>query len=150
MTPNVVFDCMILVQAAANAIGEAGRCFAAVEAGFVQLVMSQATRYEAHDVLTRVKVRQKLPSLTDERIAEILDSLDYYALPVEIVPLAMRLPRDPKDEKYLNLAIASDAKYLVSRDNDLLELMLDESFRAMYPTLEILEPASFLQRMTSR
>ena len=71
MTPNVVFDCMILIQAAANALGEAGRCYATVEEGLVQLVMSQATRYETHDVLTRVKVRQKLPSLTDERVAEI-------------------------------------------------------------------------------
>jgi len=152
MTPNVVFDCMILVQAAANPHGEAGRCFLAVETGLVQLTMSQATRYEAHDVLTRERVRLKLPSLSDERVAEILDSMDHYALPVDTVPLAVRLPRDPKDEKYLNLAIAANAKYLVSRDNDLLNLMTERAaeaidFRTAYPDIRILDPVAFLQTL---
>ncbi len=57
MTPTVVFDCMILLQAMANPVGEAGRCFREVESGSVQLTMSQATRYEAHDVLTREAIR---------------------------------------------------------------------------------------------
>ncbi len=148
MRPNVVFDCMILLQAAANPRGEAGRAYSAVEAGSVQLVMSQATRYEAHDVLNRERIRAKLPSLTDERVATILDSMDFYALPVEVVPSAMRLPRDPKDEKYLNLAIATNAKYLVTRDNDLLELMFDEVFRTAHPKLEIVEPTKFLNRLS--
>lgn len=31
--------------------------------------------------------------------------------------------RDPKDEPYVNLALAAGAKYLVTRDKDLLDLM---------------------------
>ena len=147
MTPTVVFDCMILLQATANPVGEAGRCFREVESGSVQLTMSQATRYEAHDVLTREAIRLRLPRLTDERIEEFMGSLDYYSVQQHDVPQVIPLPRDPKDEKYLNLAIATDAQYLVTRDNDLLGLMLDVGFRNSYPNLEILGPAEFLERM---
>ncbi len=147
MIPITVFDCMILLQAAANPLGEAGRCYLAVEMGLVQLTVSQATRYEAHDVLSRGLIRLKLPNLTAERVAEFMDSVDYYALQIVAVPLTFRIPRDPKDEKYLNLAIAAGAQYLVSRDNDLLDLMQDSRFRTNYPNLEILGPAEFLDRV---
>ena len=148
MTPTVVFDCMILLQATANPMGEAGRCYREVESGSVQLTMSQATRYEAHDVLTREAIRLQLPRLTDGRVEEFLGSLDYYSRQQHPVPQVAQLPRDPKDEKYLNLAIAANAQYLVTRDNDLLDLMKSDEFRSNYPNLEILGPAEFLQRLT--
>ncbi len=85
--------------------------------------------------------------MTDERIEEFMGSLDYYSVQQHDVPQVIPLPRDPKDEKYLNLAIATDAQYLVTRDNDLLGLMLDVGFRNSYPNLEILGPAEFLERM---
>lgn len=71
---------------------------------------------------------------------------------VDNPPAVFRLPRDPKDEPYLNLAIAVGARYLVSRDNDLLDLMTDESpeasaFRQQYPNLTVLDPVSFLQAL---
>jgi predicted nucleic acid-binding protein len=57
------------------------------------------------------------------------------------------LPRDPKDAPYVDLAVASNAGYLVSRDKDLLELMQDEAFRRRFPNLKILEPVSFLREI---
>ncbi len=63
------------------------------------------------------------------------------------VPKAVALPRDPKDEPYLDLAIAAKAHYLVSRDLDLLDLMHDASFRQSQPGLVILDPAAFLQEI---
>ena len=57
------------------------------------------------------------------------------------------LSRDPKDEPYLNLAIATDASYLVSRDNDLLDLMTDSEFRTQHPDLKILDPVAFLREL---
>ena len=41
------------------------------------------------------------------------------------IPKAFTLARDPKDEPYLNLALAAGARYLVTRDKDLLDLMSD-------------------------
>ncbi len=63
--------------------------------------------------------------------------------------------RDPKDEAYLNLAIVANATYLVSKDNDLLDLMMTQrpeawNFRLRYPMLKILTAPAFLQEMRQR
>ena len=38
-------------------------------------------------------------------------------------PSVFAYPRDPKDEPYVNLAVAAAADYVVTRDKDLLDLM---------------------------
>jgi predicted nucleic acid-binding protein len=45
------------------------------------------------------------------------------------------------------LAIAAQAAFVVSRDNDLLDLMKDEEFRKAYPALAILDPVAFLRHV---
>ena len=62
------------------------------------------------------------------------------------VPETFKLERDPKDERYINLAIASTAAYLVTWDRDLLDLMDDKGFRRQFPGLTILEPPALLRR----
>jgi predicted nucleic acid-binding protein len=58
--------------------------------------------------------------------------------------------RDPDDSHYVNLALAADAKLIVSRDRDLLDLM-DNSipegldFQGRFPSLRILDPVAFLR-----
>ena len=58
--------------------------------------------------------------------------------------------RDPKDEKYINLAVAAKADFLVSRDKDLLDLTTDVSieekrFRQKSKLLKVAEPIVFLR-----
>ena len=65
------------------------------------------------------------------------------------VPQAFRLERDPKDEPYLDLAVAARARYLVSRDRDLLDLMNDAQFRERFPDLIVVDPPAFLQALRS-
>jgi predicted nucleic acid-binding protein len=55
------------------------------------------------------------------------------------------MSRDPKDEPYLNLALATGANHLVTRDKDLLDLMHDETFRAQHPGLQIIDPPALLR-----
>ena len=63
------------------------------------------------------------------------------------MPAVYRLHRDPDDEPIVNLAIATQAAFLVSRDQDLLDLMNDEEFRKAYPDLTILDPVAFLKHV---
>jgi predicted nucleic acid-binding protein len=71
------------------------------------------------------------------------------------VPRVFQFDRDPKDEPYINLAIAAQANYLVSRDNDILDLV-DAStpdgqrLRHKAPELQIVEPGAFLAEIRKR
>jgi predicted nucleic acid-binding protein len=61
-------------------------------------------------------------------------------------------PRDPNDEPFLNLSIEVEADYLISRDNDLLDLMKWEKedgreFQKRFRFLKIVSPEEFLRVM---
>jgi predicted nucleic acid-binding protein len=60
---------------------------------------------------------------------------------------SIRYPRDPDDEPFINLALVSEARYLVSRDKDLLDLAGDEGFQGSYPGLKILDPPALLREL---
>jgi predicted nucleic acid-binding protein len=57
--------------------------------------------------------------------------------------------RDHNDLAYLDLAIAVNATYLVTRDKDLLDLMSMVSFVKAHRRLQIIEPVSFLESVRS-
>ena len=150
MTIRAVFDCMIYLQAASNWNGASGECIRRSLFGDFELCQSLQVLAEIRDVLTRPKIEKKFPELTLDRVNQFLKDISRYALQYPQPPTVFSLPRDPNDEKYLNLAIASNAQYLVTRDNDLLDLMKDENFRSAYPTLEIVKPDAFLQLLAPR
>jgi predicted nucleic acid-binding protein len=60
------------------------------------------------------------------------------------------LERDPKDEIIIDLAVETEADYIVSRDKDLLDLMINFSveakeFRQRFRPLKIVQPIEFLR-----
>ncbi len=119
---RAVFDCMIFLQGAARRESPAGACLLLVELGAIELCISETIVSEIRDVLTRPRVRQKFPALTDELIEGFLLALGERALTIPAVPRVFLYERDPKDEPYINLEIAAEASYLVSRDSDVLDL----------------------------
>ena len=141
---SVVFDGMVFLQAVGSRTGPAAACLSLVEQKHVKLLVSAEILVEVRDILNRPGVRRGFPTLTDEIVDEFLDHVVDLAHAIEEVPVAYRLDRDPDDECYLNLAIATQAPFIVSRDNDLLDLMKDDSFRKAYPALAIVDPPSFL------
>lgn len=149
MTPRAVFDCMVFVQALASDRGPAFACLQLVREGKVELCVSPAILAEISDVLARPKLRKKLPSLTTERVAAFLDDVASEALLISDVPARFRYDRDPKDEPYVNLALVAGARYLTSRDRDLLDLAEDERFRRQFPGLTILDPLALLREIAS-
>jgi predicted nucleic acid-binding protein len=65
------------------------------------------------------------------------------------VPRLFQFERDPKDEPYINLAITTNAGFLVSRDTGILDLAANpgpdgERLRHRAPNLRILDPVAFL------
>ena len=150
--PEAVFDCMIYLQALVNEQGPATACVKSVAEGRVLLLYSDEIVAELRDVLFRPKLQQKFPRLTTDRAEALIQLLLEKGIPVRNVPPEFVYERDPKDEKYVNLAIAAGADYIVSRDNDLLDLMDEnrpegQDFQARFPTLSILDPVAFLRRV---
>lgn len=150
MTPRAVFDCMVLLQAVGSDRGPAAACLGLAEMGIVELVTSDATAAELRDVLDRPSTRRRLKSVTDARVARFLARVAGIAVRIDPVSTAFAFTRDPDDSKYLDLAIAAAANYLVTRDNDLLDLMTAPdaeatAFRTTYPDIAILDPVAFLQ-----
>lgn len=138
-TPAAVLDCVIYVQAMMSESGPSAEVLRAFEAGEFGLLASEEVLDEIKDVLSRPRIRTYAPHLTDERVQAFLTKLRTGATVLTSVPALVSLPRDPKDEKYLNLAIHARAGFIVTRDRHLLDLqdgdrMEDREFRALIPT----------------
>lgn len=136
-----VFDCTVFAQALINPEGPAGMCLAAAQAGRVRLFVSDFVIQEIHELPQKLSARLRI---TPERVLALILDLAKYTEPIDEVPERFTYPRDPDDAHYVNLAVAADAVFLVSRDNDLLELANDENFQRRFPTLRILNPPQFL------
>jgi putative PIN family toxin of toxin-antitoxin system len=150
--PHVVFDCNVFVQAIANEESAAARALDLLDEHAITLFISDAVLSEIQDVLSRPHIRQLMPNITDERVDVLLRRLKREAVHIKNVPEEFRYERDPKDERYVNLAIITNARYLVSKDKDLLDLVDlsvkgSESFRTRYPMLRILKPVDFLKEI---
>lgn len=147
---RAIFDCMIFLQAAINEKSPAAELFRQVEKGTILLFISKEILLEIRDVLSRPKVRDKNPHLTDNYVKLFIGGVLQKAIRIKTIPPRFNYSRDPKDEKYINLAIEAEADYIVSRDKDLLDLISDISvtgkeFRQKSRPLKIVEPIEFLQ-----
>lgn len=147
--PGVVVDCNVFVQAAANQKSHAARILDLLDEGKITLYVSNLILAEARYVLNRSDVRASLRKLTDVAVEALFERLDQSATLIKQVPRRFVYPRDPKDEPYINLAVEMKADYLVSHDNDLLDLMKWEKeegreFQKRFRFLKILTPENFL------
>jgi putative PIN family toxin of toxin-antitoxin system len=147
--PRVVFDCKVLLQAAAREKSAAAKCLNLAESGLVQVYVSREVLAEAEDVLNRPEIRSHFPDLSDEIVGAFLKRLLKHSTLVRRVPKKFSYPRDEGDEPYINLAVAAGADYIISRDRDLLDLMTGHSdeckeFRQRFRPLRVVEPIEFL------
>ena len=115
--------------------------------GRLELFISPDVLAEVRDVLTRPKTLRKFPALTPEAVDVFLLDVASHATTLPAVPNVFSLPRDPKEEPYIDLAAAAQARYLVSRDNDLLDLMGDAAFRQRFPGLTVIDPVALLREL---
>lgn len=142
---NAVFDTVIYLQAALSDKGAAYACWQLIEKGEARVFITEAILAEIEDVLNRPKLRRRYSVLTDEKIAEVLQAIRAHAVIIENISQIYVFERDPNDEVFINLALACKAEFLVSRDNDLLDLRKNEDFKLSFPDLKIINPAEFLE-----
>ena len=153
--PRVVFDCNVLLQAAAREKSTAAKCLNLAESGLIQLYVSREVLAEAEDVLNRPEIRAHFPDLSDEIVGAFLKRLQKLSVLIHPVPKKFSYPRDEDDEPYINLAVAVAADFIVSRDKDLLDLMTGHAdeckeFRQRFRPLKVIEPVELLKLIEGR
>jgi putative PIN family toxin of toxin-antitoxin system len=145
---RVVFDCSTFLQALASPRGPAGRCVQLAIEGKVNLFISPYVLEELREVTSRPKVIVQLRLVTN-RVEEFFEAVEIAATLLDGFPEVFTYHRDPDDAHYVNLALAAQAKLIVSRDRDLLDLMdrgrePGADFAVRFPQLRILDPVRFL------
>ena len=117
MTERVVVDTNVLVSGVLAETSVPGRArHKAIETA--QLLISDATFEELIEVLSRPKFD---PYITADERQAFFSLVDRVAEKVSISTV-IRACRDPKDDKFLELAVSGAANLLVTGDKDLLVL----------------------------
>ncbi len=147
---RIVFDCMGFLQALISKQSIAFRLFEYLDENAFTLFVSNEILDEMNDVLNRPYIRAKNSQITDESVGSFFERVLKKAVLLKKVPVYFELTRDPKDEKYVNLAVEAKADYIVTRDKDLLDLMTgidieSKEFRQRFRPLRIVEPIEFLK-----
>ena len=124
---NVVLSALLFPgSTSSRALHQAQRCI---------VLASNATRQELEMVMDRSRFDRYVDRETRRRL-----SAEYLAATVTvIIPFPIRACRDPRDDKFLEVAVYGHADVIVTGDRDLLEL---NPFRE----IAILTPAEYLAR----
>jgi putative PIN family toxin of toxin-antitoxin system len=116
---RVVLDTNIIVSAYLGGVLEG--IIVAWKSGEYTLVVSKEIAEEYLDVLRRPKLKIEKTEI-DDFAALLLDRAEF-VIPLEALNV---IEDDPSDNKFLEAAVAGNAKFIVSGDNHLLDL---ESFQ---------------------
>ncbi len=149
---RTVADTMIYLEASISEANVSSSFLRRVAAGEAVLYVSDQLLEEVRDVLTRPELRQRNARLSDEALEGFLTAIEQGAVRIDPLPVHFRYERDPDDEHVVNLAIQAKARYLVTHDNDLLDLMDQtrpegKDFRRLYPDLTVLGPGDFIHHL---
>ena len=135
---RAVIDTNILVRAVIRPQGTVGPVLLRLRQGDYILLYARPLLEELVDVLNRPHIRDKY-RLTDQDVRTVLGLI---LLRGEGVTPGERIAacRDPKDDKFLEVAVAGKAGVIVSGDQNLLVLH-------PFAGIPILSPAAFLQML---
>lgn len=146
-----VYDCNVLLGAILSNKGSAFQCMQLVDAGKVQLFVSPFSVQELRETANHPDLKC-FRELTQERVDVFILDLLTKATLLDNIPEVFQYPRDPEDAHYVNLALVARASCIVSRDNDLLDLMnptnpAGADFKRRFPQLRILQPIELLREV---
>lgn len=135
---RVVIDTGVLVSALIRPQGTMGEILRTLRDGRFTPIYSTPMVMEIIDVLSRPKFRAKYHIRPDDMnaLVNLLRLRGELVIPEKEITAC----RDPKDNKFLEAALAGEADAIVTGDDDLLVLHPFEN-------VEILPPAEFFERL---
>jgi putative PIN family toxin of toxin-antitoxin system len=150
---RAVYDCVVFVQGTGRRTNAARKCLDLVDAGIVQLCLSPDVLAEIDDVLHRPELLKKFPLIRSQDSQTLLRTARNKSLLLERIPKVFPLPRDPMDEPYIDLAVAAEAKYLVTWNERHLTYLMQKNtpegieFCTRFPHIRIVDPPTFLREI---
>lgn len=135
---HIVLDTNVIISGILFPFSTPGKAFDIVLVEH-KLLMSAETVAELEEVLLRPKFDKYLD---DEDRAAYLESIFSKMEPI-LIGIAITDCRDPKDNKFLELAVSGNADLIISGDDDLLVL---NPFRG----IPIKKPQDFLELFNSQ
>lgn len=135
---RAVVDTNVLISAVIRPQGRVGAVLLQLRQKAFLILYSQSLLEELVNVLSRPRFRHKY-GIGDDDIATVIRMILLRGEPVEIDE-EISVCRDPRDNKFLEVAVAGKADVIVSGDSDLLVL---HPFRG----IDIIAPADFLTRL---
>jgi putative PIN family toxin of toxin-antitoxin system len=134
--PSAVLDATILVSAFLTPHGVAAQLLSAARQGHFTLILSEEILAETQEVLVQRERIRKRYSYTDEQPMRFCYALRTAVPLVRPAPNVRGVCRDPNDDHVIACAIAAQARYLVTRDPDLLDLQ-------SYQHVQMVSPVTF-------
>jgi putative PIN family toxin of toxin-antitoxin system len=116
--------------------GDAYKCLLALAQRKFFAVVSPVILVEYRRIAAEVQIK------TGTEPMEFLDWLESKSESVDAIPIR-KLSRDADDNIFVGCALASGAKFIVTRDKDLLDL--EKPFG-----IEIVQPREFLRKLSNR
>lgn len=131
---RVVVDTNVLISALLKADGSPAKIVALWRSGRLELVVSEEVIDEVARVLGYPRIRKRVTAEEAERFVDLLRTA---ALGMTAYERVTVVDDDPDDDKFLAIAVASRAAYVISGDTHLLRV-------GTYRGIDILTPSAFL------
>jgi putative PIN family toxin of toxin-antitoxin system len=147
---RVVFDTNTLLHGMANSASAAAKVLRAAERRVVIPILSKPVIDEYRAVLNDEILVGRFPGIKPETVEMVIERLRYVGDYVRTPQVDFEYKRDPRDQKFLELAIALRATHILSFDQDLLSLPSGRNdasrrYRQRLPQTQILKAADFLE-----
>jgi len=136
---KVVIDTNVLISALINPTSVPAKVIGLIEAKTIQPIMSPATQEELCRVLGYKKI-QKTLALMPAQAQEVAEQLMLHCQLIHPNIAVMVTAEDDSDNRYIEVALAAQAPYVITGDQHLLKL-------EHYNGIEIVTPAQFLWQM---
>ena len=147
---RTVLDTNVMVRGISHASSPSGRVLALCDRRMTVPLISGVVLAEYRMVLGDPKIVARYPEITNMKVETVLARLQYVGDIFRETRVRFTFPRDPKDAKFIELAIAGGATAIVTCDQDLLELPAGRDdaakrFRQRLPTTQIMRPEDFVR-----
>jgi len=135
--PKAVLDSTVLVSAFLSKTGVSRELLHKAEAGNFTICLAEEILKETERVLLGYpRIRKRYP-YTDEAAATYIQLLRIVCQVVTELPKIKAVARDPNDDMIIACGIKAKARYIVTRDKDMLDLK-------EYEQISIVSPEAFI------